>query len=171
MRKTIKLILLVALCSLGRGVAQNVIPLSEADDTAHIMSKGYWQLWNDDVQRRIDADIERNRKADATLQLGDVKRGSTVEIRQVKSAFYVGAQAFNFNQLGTHERNLKYRELWGTLFNSVTVPFTGRPTSRCQVKRGRAISMWTRRLSGTPSRCQRTCTSGEDLRLNQLSTL
>ena len=121
--KRIIVLLLVALCSYGRGLAQNVIPHSEADDTAHIMGKDYWQLWNEDVQCRIDADIERNRKADANIQLGDVKRGSTVEIRQVKSAFYIGAQVFNFNQLGTPERNLKYRELWGTLFNSVTVPF------------------------------------------------
>lgn len=109
--------------SLITSIAQNVIPLSEADDTAHVMGDGYWRLWNEDVQRHIDADIERNRKADATLRLDDVKRNTLVEIRQVKSAFYFGAQAFNFNQLGTPERNRRYRELWGTLFNSVTVPF------------------------------------------------
>lgn len=122
MNRTVALFLFI-LCSLGRVVAQYGIPLSEADDTARIMGKGYWQLWNEDVQRRIDADIERYRKAVAVIALGDVKKNSVVEVRQVKSAFYFGAQAFNFNQLGTPERNSRYRELWGTLFNSVTVPF------------------------------------------------
>ena len=123
------------------GVAAQVhIPLSEADDTAHVMGKGYWLLWNEDVQRRIDADIERNRKADAIIRLDDVKKESLVEVRQVKSCFFFGAQAFNFNQLGTHERNRRYKELWGTLFNSVTVPFywktyeplPGQPRKGCQ---------------------------------------
>ena len=117
------LVLIIYHLSLITSTAQNAIPLSEADDTAHIMGEGYWKLWNAGVQRRIDADIERNRKADATLRLGDVKRNSLVEIRQVKSTFFFGAQAFNFNQLGTPERNRRYKELWGTLFNSVTVPF------------------------------------------------
>ena len=87
------------------------------------MGTGYWKLWNAEVQRRIDADIERYRKADATLRLGDVKKNTLVEIRQVRNAFFFGAQAFNFNQLGTPERNRRYKELWGTLFNSVTIPF------------------------------------------------
>ena len=116
-------LLVMTLCCRAIGVAQERIPLSEADDTAHVMGTGYWRLWNADVQRRIDADIERYRKADATIRLGDVKKNTTVEIRQIKSAFFFGAQAFNFNQLGTSERNRRYRELWGTLFNSVTVPF------------------------------------------------
>ena len=33
------------------------------------MSDAYWNVWNDDVQRRIDADIERYRKADATVDV------------------------------------------------------------------------------------------------------
>ena len=27
------------------------------------MSDAYWKIWNDDVQKRIDADIEKYRKA------------------------------------------------------------------------------------------------------------
>ena len=139
MKRTV-ILLLAGLCCFGKIGAQHNIPRSEAEDTAHIMGKGYWQLWNTDVQRRIDADIERYRKADATIKLGDVKKHSMVEIRQTKSAFFFGAQAFNFNQLGTAERNRKYKELWGTLFNSVTVPFywktyeplPGQPRNGCQ---------------------------------------
>ncbi len=32
------------------------------------MSSEYWKLWNDDVQAKIDNDIETNRKANAKPQ-------------------------------------------------------------------------------------------------------
>lgn len=32
-----------------------------------VMSEKYWAIWNDDVQKRIDADIEKYRKADASF--------------------------------------------------------------------------------------------------------
>ena len=31
------------------------------------MSDKYWAIWNDDVQKKIDADIEKHRKADAAV--------------------------------------------------------------------------------------------------------
>ena len=34
-----------------------------------VMSEQYWTIWNDDVQRKIDADIEANRKADAVFEI------------------------------------------------------------------------------------------------------
>ena len=67
------------------------------------MSQAYWDLWNDDVQAKIDADIEKNRKADAKWTLDGVKSGDKVKIEQISSSFYFGAQIFNYDQLGTDE--------------------------------------------------------------------
>ena len=87
------------------------------------MSDAYWQLWNPEVQSRIDRDIEQNRKANATLKLEGVTAGTTVQIEQLSHDFIFGAHIFNFNQLGTTERNQKYKDLYGTLFNSATIAF------------------------------------------------
>ena len=86
------------------------------------MSEKYWQIWNDDVQAKIDADIERFRKADATVAVS-APDGAEVAVEQVSHAFFFGAHIFNFNQLGKKEWNDRYKELYGTLFNSATVAF------------------------------------------------
>ena len=93
-----------------------------------VMDARYWELWNDEVQARIDADIERNRKADCEVKIGGegegaVTNGTLVRVEQVSSAFFFGAHIFNFNQLGKKEWNDRYKELYGTLFNSATVAF------------------------------------------------
>ena len=93
-----------------------------------VMDARYWELWNDEVQARIDADIERNRKADCEVKIGGegegaVTNGTPVRVEQVSSAFFFGAHIFNFNQLGKKEWNDRYKELYGTLFNSATVAF------------------------------------------------
>ena len=97
------------------------IPHRAAEDTEGVMSPAYWALWNDEVQAKIDADIQKNRMADGYIRLKDVKRGATVKIEQISSAFQFGASTFNFNQLGTPEANARYKELFGTLFNRATV--------------------------------------------------
>lgn len=99
-----------------------VIPGSKKEDKDHIMSDAYWIIWNPQVQARIDADIDANRKADAILRL-NLPAGTKVSIEQVSHDFIFGAQIFNFNQLGTHERNERYKSLFGTLFNRATIPF------------------------------------------------
>ena len=101
--------------------AQPVIPHRSAEDTAGVMSPAYWALWNDDVQSKIDADINLYRKADGVFRVGSVKKGTTVKVEQVSSAFQFGASTFNFNQLGSSEANSRYKELFGTLFNRATV--------------------------------------------------
>ena len=88
-----------------------------------IMSEAYWKLWNPEVQIKIDRDIDQNRKADAVCVLKDLTAGTKVKIEQVSHDFIFGAHIFNFNQLGTKERNEKYKELYGTLFNSATISF------------------------------------------------
>ena len=34
-----------------------------------VMSDRYWEIWNDEVQAKIDADIEKYRKADAAVEV------------------------------------------------------------------------------------------------------
>ena len=87
-----------------------------------VMSDKYWAIWNDEVQAKIDADIEKYRKADATVEVA-APDGAEVKVEQVGHAFYFGAHIFNFNQLGKKEWNDRYKELYGTLFNSATVAF------------------------------------------------
>ena len=110
--------LFLCLASFG----QNAFPKYQKEDKDHIMSEAYWKLWNPQVQAKIDADIEANRKADAVIEL-DVPAGTEVTVEQVSHEFIFGAHIFNFNQLGTHERNERYKELYGTLFNSATIAF------------------------------------------------
>ena len=86
------------------------------------MSDAYWKIWNDDVQAKIDADIEKYRKADATVEVA-APDGTEVKVEQVGHAFFFGAHIFNFNQLGKREWNDRYKELYGTLCNSATVAF------------------------------------------------
>jgi len=88
-----------------------------------VMSEAYWKLWNPDVQAKIDNDIEQNRKADAVLKLDGAAAGSDVKIEQLTHEFIFGAHIFNFNQLGKDEYNQKYKDLYGTLFNSATIAF------------------------------------------------
>ena len=99
------------------------IPTRKAEDTAGVMSEGYWEIWNDEEQARIDRDIDTYRKADASFYVGRIKKGTTVKVEQVQSEFVFGASAFNWNQLGSPESNARYRELFGTLFNRATIPF------------------------------------------------
>ncbi|MBQ0032487.1 MAG: 1,4-beta-xylanase, partial [bacterium] len=95
-----------------------------------VMSEGYWKIWNDTVQRKIDEDIERNRKADCEVKVGGegegcVTNGTLVKVEQIDSAFRFGAHIFNFNQLGKTEYNDAYKASYGKggLFNQATVAF------------------------------------------------
>ena len=96
------------------------------------LSQAYRDRWNADEQARIDEDIEKHRKADATVALG-APAGAEVRVEQVSHAFRFGAHTFNFDQLGSHERNERHKALWngsfadGALFNSGTVAFYWRP--------------------------------------------
>ena len=65
-----KILPLIALCfgAFSAQAKQFRIPKNAAEDTDKIMSQKYWDIWNEDVQKKIDADIEANRKADATAR-------------------------------------------------------------------------------------------------------
>ena len=101
-------------------------PMTEEEQLLQ-MSEGYRNLWNADVQAKISRDIEKNRKADASILLPGVPEGTEVSVEQTSHSFIFGAHIFNFNQLGTDERNRKYKELYGTLFNSATIAFYWNP--------------------------------------------
>ena len=87
------------------------------------MKPGYFAHWNAEEQARIDRDIEANRKADGVFEHPEIAKGTEIRVRQVSHDFIFGAHIFNFNQLGTHERNEKYKALFGSLFNSATIAF------------------------------------------------
>jgi len=87
------------------------------------MSDAYWQIWNPEVQAQIDRDIEQHRKADGRFNVAGLAPGAEVKVEQLSHDFLFGSHIFNFDQLGTTQRNRKYKELYGTLFNSATIAF------------------------------------------------
>ena len=95
-----------------------------------VMSDKYWEIWNDAEQAKIDADIERNRKADCEVEIGGggegaVTNGTLVRVEQIDHAFRFGAHIFNFDQLGKKEYNDAYKQSYGPggIFNQATVAF------------------------------------------------
>ena len=95
-----------------------------------VMSDKYWEIWNDAEQAKIDADIERNRKADCEVKIGGegegaVTNGTLVKVEQIEHAFRFGAHIFNFDQLGKTEYNDAYKASYGPggIFNQATVAF------------------------------------------------
>ena len=86
------------------------------------MSPEYWAIWTPEVTAKLKADIEKYRKADFADSVG-APAGVEVKVEQISHAFFFGAHIFNYNQLGKTEWNNRYKELYGTLFNSATVAF------------------------------------------------
>jgi GH35 family endo-1,4-beta-xylanase len=110
-------------CISQKAIGGKKKPLSKSNYAPEVMSDAYWALWNPEVQEKINRDIEKHRKADAILILEGLPAGTAIQVEQISHDFIFGANIFNFNQLGTEENNRKYKELFGTLFNSATIPF------------------------------------------------
>jgi hypothetical protein len=110
---------IVTLCAAGAAMAASAIEIDRS-----VMSDGYWKVWNDAEQARIDADIEANRKADGVFAVG-APAGAVVKVEQLTHSFRFGAHIFNFNQLGRTEYNDVYKAMFGKggLFNQATVSF------------------------------------------------
>ncbi len=88
-----------------------------------VMSDAYYELWNDSVRTAIDGRIEMYRKADAEVVLENVRPGTVVTVEQVSHDFLFGSNIFLFGQLDTPEKNRKYEDAFGDLFNQATIPF------------------------------------------------
>lgn len=96
---------------------------SQDIERQHVMNEAYWQFWNDEVQLRIDQDIEKYRKADVRIELNGVPRGTKIQIEQVSHSFLFGGNIFLYGDFKNPEHNRKYEDTFGSLFNAATVPF------------------------------------------------
>ncbi|MDO4628497.1 MAG: endo-1,4-beta-xylanase [Planctomycetia bacterium] len=88
-----------------------------------VMSDKYLEFWNADVQKKIDAAIEKNRKADAEFVLENTASGTDVKVVQKTHQFRFGSNIFLFGQLDSAEKNARYADMFGTIFNSASVAF------------------------------------------------
>jgi GH35 family endo-1,4-beta-xylanase len=89
-----------------------------------VLSDAYLARWRDAaVQARIESDIRAYRMAEAVVSLPSVKPGTKVTIEQLKHAFLFGGNTFLFGDFKTPERNQRYAETFGSLFNAATVAF------------------------------------------------
>lgn len=120
LKKRIISLSILSFCISCLANAQIAIPGSAKEDSDGIMSEGYWNFWNEAMQKEIDEGIEKNRKGDAIVT---VPAGTTVKIEQISHSFIFGANIFLFNQLGSEEKNESYKKTFTTLFNSATIPF------------------------------------------------
>lgn len=84
------------------------------------------------VEARVERDIERYRKGDATLSVVDKNgapvEGTEVSVRLKKHAFRFGANIFMLDELETPEKNEIYKERFKELFNLATLPFYWKAT-------------------------------------------
>ena len=104
-------------------IVSGLLLMSGTVTAQDVMSEGYRQLWNDSVQQAIDRNIELYRKADAEIVLPDAKPGSVVTVEQQTSDFLFGSNIFLFGQLDTPEKNRRYADTFGRLFNQATIAF------------------------------------------------
>lgn len=96
--------------------------LASAQETP--MSPAYQKFWDDaTVQQRIAEGIRSNRMADACVKFGSISAGSQVNVEQLSHSFLFGGNIFLFGDLKTPEKNKRYQETFGSLFNAATVAF------------------------------------------------
>lgn len=100
----------------------NYLP-AQQDIAKEVMSEGYLEFWNHQVQNRIDKDIEKYRKADAMLHFGEIPAGTEVRVEQISHDFLFGGNIFLYGDCGTPEKNKRYEDTFGSLFNAATIPF------------------------------------------------
>ena len=116
--KRLIFVLLVGVWSFGGGVLAQGPRVSNS-----VMSEAYLKFWTPEVQTKIDLEIDRNRKAEAVCHLNGIKKGSEVKIEQISHQFLFGGNIFLFGDLGSPEKNKKYEDTYGNLFNAATVAF------------------------------------------------
>lgn len=97
--------------------------LDAQEISKEIMSPEYWAIWNGEIEAQIDAGIEKNRKSDAAVNLSEWPDGTVVHVRQITHDFKFGSNIFLFGQFDSEEKNRRYAEMFGDLFNAATIPF------------------------------------------------
>lgn len=113
------------LIAVGCAVLSATVSFGAFEVDRSVMSDKYWNVWNDEALAKMDSDIEKFRKADASVDVS-AHPGAEVRVEQLTHGFFFGAHIFNFNQLGTKERNDRYKALYHPetgIFNSATVAF------------------------------------------------
>ncbi len=108
------------LVTFGATMFAQTYPKTRAEDNEGVLTDKYWSYW-ETAMPQIDTDIEKYRKADAEVNLGELAPDSEVKVKQLTSDFRFGAPIYYYNRTGTSDRNEIYRNLWGTLFNQATV--------------------------------------------------
>ena len=81
---------IIVVAALAATVAQAEFKIDRS-----VMNEAYWKLWNDKVQAKIDADIEKYRKADGAFALEGAPDGAEVRVEQVAHAFQFGSHIFH----------------------------------------------------------------------------
>ena len=91
---------------------------------ADVMSTAYRAKWSaPEVTERIERDIRSNRMAEAAVRLPSVMQGTDVTVEQLTHDFLFGGNIFLFGDLKTPEKNKRYEDTFGALFNAATVAF------------------------------------------------
>ncbi len=87
----------------------------------------YFDEQREVVGARIDADIERNRKADAEIRVvtagGVMPESITLEVEQVGHEFRFGSNIFMLDEFEVPEKSAWYREKFPEINNLATLPF------------------------------------------------
>ena len=94
-----------------------------SQDLENVMSKAYRDIWNEQVQNKIDQDIEKYRKADVVIKLEGLPVGIEVKVEQISHDFLFGGNIFLYGDCGSSENNKRYEDTFGSLFNAATIPF------------------------------------------------
>lgn len=97
--------------------------LESKNEDSNVLSEAYLKFWDQQAQTKIDHDIEQYRKADAICQLKNVRAGTEVLVEQTSHLFLFGGNIFLFGDLKSEEKNKRYENTFGALFNAATVPF------------------------------------------------
>jgi GH35 family endo-1,4-beta-xylanase len=97
----------------------------------------YDSLWGDEqLNKRIEEGIQKNRKGDLTLRLlndkGQALKNVEVHIVQLKHEFLFGSNLFMLKGFRTEEENKKYEQTFLSLFNHGSIPFYWKPLEPTQ---------------------------------------
>lgn len=88
---------------------------------------GRLQKQEEEILRRCDARIEKNRKSDATVRVVDRSgrpvAGAAVKVEQIRHDFLFGCNIYRFDRFRSDAENAAYKKRFQGLFNAATVGF------------------------------------------------